>query len=190
MDHDERVLADRRKALEEAFFQKQNEKLKAKARAGQEREESRRDLLAAYPNAGPELLDRLLDQGLDVEAVAALGLVPAVMVAWANGRAGDREREAVLAAAREIGLHAGTKPYVLLAGWLAERPSPSLMELWSHYAASICKGLEPDQKARLRDRVVEAARLVAQATGGFLGVGKISEAEEAVIRGVEDVFRA
>lgn len=191
MEHDERVLADRRKALEEAFFQRQNEKLKAKLKAAQEREAARRELQEAFPNAPGEILDRFVDQGLDVEAVSALGLVPCVMVAWAEGRIGEREREAVLAAARESGLQPGGKPYALLAGWLAGKPSPSLIDLWSHYVAALCKGLTPEERDRVRERVVGIARGVAGASGGFLGLGsKVSEEEEAILSRIEEAFRS
>lgn len=191
MEQDERVLADRRKALEEAFFKKQNEKLKAKLKAEAEREAARSELHAAFPHAPGEILDRFIEHGLDTEAVSALGLVPCVMVAWAEGRVGEREREAVLALARESGLRPGGKPYTLLAGWLAEQPSPSLIDLWSHYAAALCKGLTPDECERLRDRIVGLARRVARVSGGFLGLGdRVSDAEAAVIGRIEQAFRA
>lgn len=191
MDHDERVLADRRKALEEAFFKKQNEKLKSKLREAREREAERSELRKAFPHAPGEILDRFIEHGLDTEAVAALGLVPCVMVAWASGRVGEREREAVLARARESGLEPGGKPYTLLAGWLAEPPSASLVDLWSHYAGTLCKGLTPEECDRLRERIVAIARDVARVSGGFLGLGdRISDDEAAVIARIEQAFRS
>lgn len=189
MDQDDRVLADRRKALEEDFFRKQNEKLKAKLKAEREREQARAELRQAFPNAPDDALDRLIDHGLDVDAAAALAIVPCVMVAWAEGDVSDREREAVLAAAGEHGLSPGGRAYEFLSRWLADAPSPALMELWSHYVAALCKGLTAEERARLRDRVVGGARDVARATGGFLGLGsKISDAEAAVLAKVEAAF--
>ncbi|MCC6640782.1 MAG: hypothetical protein IT386_06440 [Deltaproteobacteria bacterium] len=190
MDHDERVLADRRRALEEAFFKKQNEKLRAKLAAEKEREAARRELHAAFPNAPGEILDRFIEHGLDTEAVAALGLVPCVMVAWAGGRVGEREREAVLALARDNGLAPGGKPHTLLAGWLTEQPSASLVDLWSHYVAALCKGLTPAERDRVRDRIVGLSREVARTSGGFLGLGdRVSDEEAAVIERIEQAFR-
>jgi tellurite resistance protein len=188
MDQDDRVLSDRRKALEEAFFQKQEAKLKDKRRVAQERDAACRDLRSAFPHATQDALDRFLDQGLDVEAVSALALVPLVMVAWADGTVGDAERKAVDALARENGLDPGGRPYTLLTGWLVEQPSPSLIELWSHYVQAVCKGLSTEARERLRDRVLGLARSVAKAMGGFLGIGKISDAEEAVLRRIEQAF--
>ncbi len=107
MERDERVLSDRRKALEEEFFRKQNEKLKEEIRAKQDRERVRKELADAFPHAAPETRDRFVDEGLDAEAVSALALVPCVMVAWADGQVGEKERNAVLTAAREHGLEPG-----------------------------------------------------------------------------------
>lgn len=188
MDQDDRVLADRRRALEEAFFAKQNEKLKAKMRASQEREKALQELRAAFPHGSGELFERLIEQGLDVEAVSALSLVPCVMVAWADGHVGDGEREVVLAAARENGIEPGSKPYTLLAGWLVEKPSPSLVDLWCGYVGAACAMLGPAERDRLRERVAGLARAVARATGGFLGIGKISDEEEAVLTRIEQAF--
>jgi hypothetical protein len=190
MSSDDRVLSDRRRALEEAFFRKQNEKLKAKMRAEKERAEARRELQAAFEFQDQALLDHLIDQGLDVEAVAALGLVPAVMVAWANGRVGDAEREVVLRTAAADGIAPGSKPYALLSGWLVEQPSSTLIELWSRYVGVICQDLPPPEVARIRDRVMGLARHVAEATGGFLGLGsKISAKEDAMLKRLEQAFR-
>ncbi len=191
MEQDDRVLADRRKALEEDFFRKQNEKLKAKLKADRDREQMRGELRQAFPHAPEALLDRLIDHGLDVDATAALAIVPCVMVAWAEGDVGERERDAVLAAARDHGLALDGKPYMLLSRWLSEPPSPALMELWSQYVAALCKGLTAEERVRLRDRVVGGAKDVARATGGFLGLGsKISDAEAQVLAKVEAAFDA
>ena len=190
MSSDERLLSDRRRALEEAFFQKQNEKLKVRMRVEKERAEARRELQEAFHFQDQALLDRLIDQGLDVEAVSALGLVPAVMVAWANGKAGEAERDVVLRTAAADGIKPGSKPYALLSGWLVEQPSPSLIELWSRYVDAICKDLPPDEVTRIRDRVMGLARHVAEATGGFLGLGsKISAKEQAMLKRLEEAFR-
>jgi hypothetical protein len=189
MERDERVLSDRRKALEEEFFRKQNEKLREEMRAKRDRENARKELAEAFPHARPEMRDRFVDEGLDAEAVSALALVPCVMVAWADGEVGDKEREAVLAAAREHGLEPGTKPHTLLSGWLGEQPSSSLIDLWAHYVEAVLSGLGPEERERLRERVVTLARDVARATGGFLGIKKISAAEEAILLRIEEAFR-
>src|SRR4029450_10355631 len=93
------LLADRRKALEEEFFRKENERQRAALQARKKRDESK----AALRETGigdDALIDRLLDLGVAAEAVVALELAPLVAVAWADGTLDDRERAAVLRAAR------------------------------------------------------------------------------------------
>ncbi len=53
----------------------------------------------------------------------------------------------------------------------------------------ICEQLNPEQVAALRSGLVERARGVAKASGGFLGAGAVSTAEEDMIRQLESAFR-
>jgi hypothetical protein len=53
----------------------------------------------------------------------------------------------------------------------------------------INENLTPEQVEALRGGLVERARAVASASGGVLGVGKISSAEAEMIRQLESAFR-
>ena len=48
--------------------------------------------------------------------------------------------------------------------------------------------LSPSQRTALRAELVERARHVAEAAGGFLGLGSVSEAEKQVIAELEKPF--
>src|SRR3990170_4617545 len=98
------ILGDRRRALEEEFFARQNEKLRQQLRAKMESQAHRDDLAKAAGISHPEVLDHLVRLGLDAETVIALGLVPLIDVAWADGKMDDKERLAGLSAAREKGV--------------------------------------------------------------------------------------
>ena len=181
---------ERGTSLEEEFFARQNAKLKEKLKEKLERDQAREALTAAYPNLGPALTERFLDHGMDVEAVAALGLVPLVMVAWADGEVSEKERAAVLTAVGERGL-AGTKSHAMLGEWLRERPSPQVVEHWRHYVAAASRDLSPPEREQLRSGVLRLAEDVAKATGGFLGLGsKISKQEQAVLDEISRAFEA
>ena len=182
-------MADRdSRSLEEEFFARQNAKLKEKLKVQLEREQARKDLTAAYPNLSPALTERFLDHGMDVEAVAALGLVPLVMVAWADGGVSEEEKAAILTAAGQRGL-GGTKSHVLLVEWLRQRPSPQVVEHWRHYVAAASRDLSPPEREQLRTGVLRLAEDVAKAAGGFLGLGsKISKQEQAVLDEISRAF--
>ena len=185
----DRSLEERRRALEEAFFQKFNEKLRENLRAEREREESREKLASACGISDPAVLDALLKLGIQAEMVAALSLVPLVAVAWADEKLDDKERAAVLKAAEEAGVGRDSYAFELLEGWLAYRPSRQLLEAWLGYAEVLARSLEPDERQALKVDLVTRARKVAEASGGFLGLGsKISSQEQEVIEKIDAVL--
>jgi hypothetical protein len=53
----------------------------------------------------------------------------------------------------------------------------------------LCAGLDPAPKNALRDEILGRARTVAEAAGGFLGLGnKISSEEEVVLQQLAKPF--
>jgi hypothetical protein len=172
----EHVLDARRRALEEAFFAKHNEELRLRLGRGQA------DAADATGLADATVLAQLAGLGLGAEAVAALTLVPLVAVAWADGTVSDAEKDAVLAAAADGGVAAGTTAHALLEGWLAHKPPAALSEVWQAYV----RALPPTGRSALHDRLLSRARAVAEASGGILGFGrKVSPAEEAVLQDLQ-----
>ena len=183
------VLGDRRKALEEQFFTKQNEELRQQLRKSQEKQASREALARVAGDADAEVLDRLVELGIGPETWAALEIVPLVEVAWANAQVEAKERSAVLAAAEANGIEAGGPSYRLLEDWLTHRPDARLLGTWGEYIVGLCAGLDPTQKGALRDEILGRARTVAEAAGGFLGLGnKISPEEEVVLQQLAKPF--
>jgi hypothetical protein len=176
------------KALEEAFFAKENEKLLAKLREEAAREKKRKVLGEALKLKNDKVLDHLVDLDLSTEAIVAFSLVPLVEVAWADGEIQPKEREAVLRAAEERGVSPDSVNHQLLENWLRERPDRRLLEAWRHYCTELLNELDPDEQAVMRERVLGNARRIAEAAGGFLGIGSISESEKAVLQDLESTF--
>jgi len=182
------LLDERRNALEESFFAKENERLRARIQADREREEARKALTGEAGIRDAALLDRLVDLGIRVDTVEALVLVPLVLVAWADGKMDPAERDAVLHAAEATGIPREGPGYALLQAWTKQRPPAELATSWRSYIAALTKELSADQRWALEERIVERARAVARASGGFLGLSKISREEEAVIAELEKAF--
>lgn len=182
------LLAKRRKSLEEEFFAKENARLRRELQTRRERESAREALRIAGITSEP-LCDRLLDMGIDAEAVAALALVPLVAVAWADGEIHEREREAILHAARDAGLPENRPAYQLIEGWLTHAPDTHLLELWADYVRCLCAELEPARQREFRDELLGRTRAIAEAAGGFLGLtSKISAKEQAVLDRLAGAF--
>jgi uncharacterized membrane protein YebE (DUF533 family) len=169
----EEFLGTRKRALEEEFFRRRERELLARIQAEQARQSARQALAEASGLTDPAVLDHLVALGIAPETLLALRLVPLVEVAWADGHLDDRERRAVLSALSAAGLAPGSAAYALVESWLASPPPPALLEAWT------------GERAQLRDSVLRQARAVAEAAGGFLGLGRISDAEAAVLRRLE-----
>lgn len=187
----EDVLGDRRKALEEEFFRKQDQQLREQLRTKEQHKKTKQALAEASGITSDEVLARLLDLGISAETLAPLTLVPLVEVAWADGKIDDRERHAVVRAAEEAGIGKQTVAHAMLESWLATRPDRGLRLAWEDYIGDLCRKLSPEDRAKLEHDVLGRARDVAAAAGGFLGLGKkISPEEEAVLAELAAVMRA
>ena len=183
------LFGDRRKALEEAFFAKQNERVKQQLRAKQEGQARREALAAASGIRDEGVLDKLVSLGLGAETLAALSLVPLVEVAWADGTMDAKERAAILAGIEKQGIAAASPAHELVEGWLSNRPDRQLLVAWKDYVKALAASLDAGALAALRSDLLGRARAVAEAAGGVLGLGsKISKAEEGVLRDLEQAF--
>jgi hypothetical protein len=183
------VLGDRERALEDAFFARQERELLEKLRDA-DRTRSHAEAIAAASGIRDEaVLRQITALGLGAETVAALALVPLALVAWADGSLDSKERAAVMDAAREGGVASGSEAARLLDTWLATPPGAELKAAWRGYAAALSANLDDAARATLRRETVGRARRVAEAAGGVLGLGrKVSEAEERVLNELDAAF--
>jgi hypothetical protein len=174
------------RSLEEAFFAKHDALLLEKLRKEARQKERRRAMREVVPNADDALLDRLIELGLGPETVLALVLIPLVSVAWADGRIEPRERAALLKAAEERGVKEGSPARRLLESWMERQPGTRLLDAWKRFVPALWGLLGEAERRAIHARMIDLARGVAEAAGGFLGLGsKISPAERAVLDDLE-----
>jgi hypothetical protein len=182
-------LDDRRKALENSFFAKQEEKLLMELRSKKQAEDSKQGLTEASGITDSALITTLVRLGIKAETLAALSLAPLVAVAWADGNVDDKERVSILAAAAEIGIQPHHIGYQLVESWLARRPSRELDQAWDDYVGALKDVLSPVECNALRDDLLGRARRVAEASGGILGFGnKVSKEEKVVLDRLQAAF--
>ncbi len=183
------LLDDRRKALEEAFFRKENEKLRTELKQKRARSAHKEALSEASGLADDAILERLIDLGIGPETIAAMSVVPLVEIAWADKRMDAREVEAILKGADENGIEVGSAAYDLLESWTREEPGRGLMETWQSYIRAVCSEISAEQRWRLEESIIGRAQSVAAAAGGFLGIGKISGQEATVLDTLREAFK-
>ncbi len=175
------VLEERRKALEEQFFHKQNAKQLEQLREQQRNKDAKQALEVASGISNDELLTALVETGIAVDTLAAVALVPLVEVAWADGIVQEEERVAIMKAATDAGIEENTGPHALLSDWLTQRPPPQLMTTWKAYVGELLRELSDEQRKTFGDKLVARATIIAKAAGGFLGIKSIDSNEKRVL---------
>lgn len=182
-------LGDRERALEQVFFAEQDKALLRRLKEADQKKSKKEALFAASGIADDAVLEKLIALGVDGAAVAALSLVPLVLVAWADGSIDAKERNAVLAAAVEAGVDKQGTGYQLLERWLTTKPPPNLHATWTDYIRAIASTMSEQGKQDLKSDLLGRARAVAEAAGGVLGAGwKTSPAEKDMLARLEKAF--
>jgi len=181
-------LEKRRRALEEAFFNKYNEELLAKLRAKEAAKQKKQGLAAKTGISDERVLDDLIGAGVEPETLAALALAPLILLAWRDGVLEERERGAILRAADEQGLAHTSTAYQLLEKWLNERPGDELVAAWKGYVEALRKNLSASAYAALREDIVARTRNVARSAGGFLGFARVTKEEKELLARIEAIL--
>ncbi|MBP6631767.1 MAG: hypothetical protein KBG28_29220 [Kofleriaceae bacterium] len=181
-------LEERGRALEDEFFHKENQKKLAAMQEQLSKQETAAELKKASGMDDDTVIAALVDLGMRANTIAALSLVPLIAVAWADGSIQDNERDAILKGAHGKGIERGSAGYELLDGWLRKKPADSLFAAWEDYIKALASKLSAEQKAQLRGQIVGFAKVIAEAAGGFLGIGKVSGTEHKVLGRIEAAF--
>jgi len=188
MDANE-FLHIRGKYLEEEFFARQNREQLERIRKKMDSAQTREALAEASGIHNQEVLDDLAKHDMTAQRLAALSLAPLALVAWADGKLDEKERKAIMDVVAEEGLKPGTPSHELLSEWLNHPPAADLFETWREYVVALCDEMEAPARERLKAHVLEGAHKVAEASGGFLGLGsKVSKVEHKVLDDLEAAF--
>jgi hypothetical protein len=156
------------RSLEDAFFLERDRQLIARRAELAKLAETKEALASVSGIKHQGILEHLVQLNVRPETLAALSAIPLVEVVWADGHVDERERKVV--------------------AWLAQRPPASLLAAWQHYVEVLCERLSPAERTALKDELLHHVRAAAAASGGFLGMGKISSEEQAVIAKLESSF--
>lgn len=182
-------LAERERALEEAFFRAESARLLRAMRERETRQARFEALSRVLGSRDPSIIDPLLDLGLREENVTALTMAPLVCVAWAERSIGDDERRTLLAAESALGIPPTSEAGRLLSVWLAHRPHPRLLDAWAAYVAELGCVLSAEDRDRLRRDIVSWSWKVARTLEKtMLRGGAPSRAERAVLERIEDAL--
>lgn len=175
--------------LIEAIFHEYDQQVRKAFRERMAKMERREQLAQVSGIRDEAVLDHLVGLDITPEALAALEVVPLVFVAWADGGVQSQEHDMILALAKAAGIEPQDGRYPLLEHWLKKRPGPQMLEAWKHYVKDLRQQLNSQELDELRHELIDRARSVAQAAGGFLGFGdKISPAERSMLDQLKQAF--
>ncbi|MFT3711296.1 MAG: hypothetical protein QM817_27000 [Archangium sp.] len=182
-------LDDRRKALEEQFFQKHDKELVQKLKDAEEKKHSREELQRLTGISNEQVLNALAELKVGGAATLVMSLFPIIEVAWADGTLDAKEHAVILDLARTIGLEKDSPAWGYLSKWLQEKPELTWHTLWVDYVKALCAKMKADDKAMLKATVLGRARVVAEASGGFMGLAfRMSETERKMLEKLEQAF--
>lgn len=182
-------LHHRGRVMEDMFFAEADQKLLEQMRSKIESKDHRLALRTATGIDDDEVLDQLDHSGITPESLTSVSLIPLVFVAWADRKMDPLEKAAIMRAAEANGIESDSVSHQTLQNWLTRKPAPELMETWKAYIGAIKVKLAPAAFNQLKSSVLDRAKEVAAATGGFLNmVNTVSDQEQKILDEMEATF--
>lgn len=181
---DEDALHKRGHALEDEYFRKRDRELMEKFRQAAATEQARKDLGRKAGLDDPELVQELHDLGFTPETVVLLPLVPIIEVAWAERGITKAERELILRLARSRGVEAGSAADRQLTEWLTSRPAETVFARARRLIRAMLESASAPAGELKADDLVKYCEEIASASGGILGIGRISAEERALLSSI------
>jgi hypothetical protein len=173
-------LAKRGHALEEEYFRRKDRELIEKIRQSTSTAQTRSDL-GRMTGLEPQLVQELQDLGFTPDTVALLPIVPVIEVAWAEGGITKAERDPIVALARSRGVAPGSAAALQLTQWLADQPAEAVFAGARRLIRAMLDSGSAQAGDLKADDLVKYCEAIASASGGLLGIGRISASERALL---------
>ena len=171
---------------EEDYFRKQDRELIERMRKA-----------AAEAAAGarvgiqdPELLRDIAALGFGPDTVSLLPIVPILQVAWADESISPEERKLIVDFARLRGVTEGSAADSLLTEWLTRRPSADTFSRANRLVAAMLAAGSGTAQDLSADDLVKYSESIAAASGGLLGLGKVSAGERLAIEQIQKALKS
>jgi hypothetical protein len=171
---------------EDDYFRKQDRELVERMRRASAANEARE----RTGIQDPDLLRDLSELGFTGDTVSLLPLVPILQVAWADADVSPEERKLILEIARIRGIAEGSPADQQLAAWLTHRPAPSVFSGAGRLVAAMLAAGSAATHDLSADDLVKYCESIAAASGGILGLAKVSATERAAIEQVQKALKS
>ena len=175
------------RSREEEYFWKKDQELIEEMRRAAAAEQAKRDMGAKAGLNDPEMIQELQALGFTTETVV---LLPLIQVAWAEGGVTDAERQLIVNLARSRGIVEGSATDRQLSAWLASRPDAQVFTHATRLIRAMLASSSPAQTGLTADDLVTHCESIAAASGGVLGMKRISAEERALISTIASELKA
>lgn len=148
--------------------------------------EQDRQVLMRLTGIGEVMAKRLESLGSPLDAFILITAFPLVVVAWADGAVDPAEAAMIIEFCERRGLARDGEGRKLLERWLRHGPTARTHVLFAGFVAEHVRSVSAVAYERWRMAVLEGARAVAEAAGGFLFlIPKVNAAERAALARLE-----
>jgi hypothetical protein len=137
----------------------------------------------------PDLLRDIAALGFDADTVGLLPLVPILQVAWADADVSAGERKLIVDIARLRGIAEGSPADRQLSQWLTHRPSPDVFSRAGRLVAAMLSAGSSAAQDLSADDLVRYCESIAAASGGILGLARVSPTERAAIEQIQTALK-
>lgn len=176
MTDEEKYIA--RKEVDKIHDQRRERQLEAL------RDEERSKIAVAL-NTSEDVAAEALELGFDAATSSVLPLIPLIQVAWVDGKLTESEAQKVLEIAKARNVHA-PEALEFLDMMLAKRPSAVFFERTDRVISHI---IAQDPSNEATSDILELAKAVAEASGGFFGLkDPVGKEEKALLAELADLF--
>jgi len=184
-EHD--AIAERGRAIEEEYFRRKDRELIERMRQAASAEQARGEMGRKTGLDDPALLQELQDLGFAPDTVILLPLMPVIEMAWAEGGITPAERHLIVKLARSRGVEERSAADQQLDRWMTTQPDPSVFKRAGRLiAAVLASGSEQAATGLTASDLVAYCEKIASASGGILGMGRISADERALLSRIAD----
>jgi len=174
---------------EEDYFRKQDQELIERMRKSAAADQARKELGDRSGLHDPELLRELEQLGFTPDTLSLLPLVPVLQVAWAEGSVSPEERKLILDLARARGIAQGSAADNQLGDWLTHKPQQQVFTRAARLITAMLAAGSPELHDLTADDLVKYCESIATASGGILGLGKISAEERAALSQIQGALK-
>ena len=174
---------------EEEYFHKQDLELLERMRKAGAAERARKELGDRSGIHDPELLKEVEELGFTPDTIWLLPLVPVLHVAWAEGSVSPEERKLIVDLARRRDIAEGSAADRQLNEWLAHKPPQHVFTRGGRLITAMIAAGSPEVKDLSAADLLKICESIASASGGILGLGKVSAEERAALLQIQALLK-